>query len=257
MTIPLLSPSEVALAKAFGDKAVVSSLPEEKGADVLIYTKYGLLGLQRKEVPHDFVASFTDGRMARELSLLSKSCMFTRVVGEGRFRYWPDGTVDMGMDGRGKRIPTRFTRAHIKGMIHDIEFVRGVMVDWTESVEDTVEYIRSITGFLSRSAHTGLFSRPSAKGTWYVPTAKDIDLWVLQSFPGIGPSIADNIIQHFGGSVPLKWDCTLEELMQVPKLGPKKAKELWESLPMPGSRVHVPTDMPGFSNLRRLLTDGK
>ena len=170
----LLAPTETDLLKGLKDDAIVSSLPEEKGADVLLYTGSGLMGLQRKHVPSDFISSFTDGRMARELALLVQSCKFTRVIGEGRIRYWPDQTVDMGMLRGGKRVPSRFTRKHILGMVNDIELVRGVMVDWTEDINDTVLYIRSMYDFLSGKKHTGLFSRPSAKGDWYVPSAKDL-----------------------------------------------------------------------------------
>jgi len=227
----LLSPSEEALAALLKGEAITSPLPEQKGADILVYSTSGLLGMQRKSIPGDFISSFTDGRLARSLPLLVNTCKFTRLVCEGHFRYWPDGTVDLGMMGKGKRVPSRFTREHIHGMLNDIEFVWGVQVHWTESIEDTVRYIRSVGRFLAGSKHTGLYSRPSAKGVWYVPSAKDLYLWILQSFPGIGPSIADNIVDHFDGKIPLQWTCTLKELQGVSKLTTKKAQELWDALP--------------------------
>lgn len=226
----LLSPSERALAAIFRDEAITSSIPEEKGADILLYSKHGLVGFQRKEVPNDFISSFTDGRMARSMSLIVQNCKFTRLVCEGCFRYWPDGTVHLGMTKQNKRVPSRFTRKHIHGMLNDIEFVRGVMVRWTDDIADTVAYIRSVVSFLEGNKHTGLYTRPSAKGTWYTPTAKDVYLWLLQSFPGIGPTIADNIVNRFGGEIPLAWTCTLEELASVPRLSKERAKTLWESL---------------------------
>ena len=227
----LLSPTETKLAKALGEEAMVSPIPELKGADILIYSESGLVGVQRKEVPHDFIASFTDGRMARAIALLKQNCTFQRVVGEKRFRYYPDTTVDMGRYRGGKPIKTGFTKKHVKGMVNDIEFVHGVMVDWTDDLEDTVLYLRSMRSFLAGKTHTGLYSRPSAKGLWNIPTSKDIELWLLQSFPGIGPATADAIIQHFGGEVPLKWTCTFEELCKVKNVTVSKARELWEYLP--------------------------
>ncbi len=225
----LLSPSEGSLAGILKDEAITSPLPEQKGADILIYSKHGLLGMQRKEVPNDFISSFIDGRMARSMSLLVQSCTFTRLVCEGCFRYWPDGTVHLGMTKGRKRVPSRFTRKHIHGMLNDIEFVRGVMVRWTDDIADTVAYIRSVINFLEGKKHTGLFARPSAKGTWGVPKAKDTQLWILQSFPGIGPSIADNIVDRFGG-VPLSWTCTLEELTSVSGLSKARAIEMYSAL---------------------------
>lgn len=231
----LLSPSEVSLAKKLKDDAIVSELPEFKGADILLYTKQGLLGIQRKQAPHDFISSFTDGRMARLLPLLTQNCKFTRIIQEGRFRYWPDGTLNMGVTMEGKRVPTRFTRKQVLGMRFDIEFVYGVIVDYTEDIEETVDYIRSVEKYLSGGKHLGLYTRPSAKGNWGVPSARDTDLWLLQSFQGIGPAIAGKIIDHFGGKIPLKWDCTLEQLASVPGLSVKRAKMMMGMLPGGGT----------------------
>lgn len=251
MTTVLLSPSETALAAKLGRDAITSDLPESKGADVLIYTKSGLLGIQRKEVPSDFISSFTDGRMARSLALLPVSCAFARVVGEGQFKYWPDGTVDLGMMKNRVRVPSRFTRKHIRGMEFDIEIVRGVIVDYTDDTDDTVLYIKQITDFLNAGKHIGLFSRPSAKGAWFVPSARDIDLWILQSFPGIGPSIADKIIEKFDGKIPMRWTCTLDDLIGIPGLGKKKAISMWESL-----QGELPKEVNEFDDLRNRLKGG-
>lgn len=228
----LLSPSEVALAKKLKDGAIVSPLPEEKGADILVYTNQGLIGLQRKEVPNDFISSFTDGRMARATSLLVESCKFTRIIAEGgKFKYWPDGRLVTGkIDPKTRKPePSKFTRSHIRGMIFDIEFIKGIVIDWTDDLDDTVSYIKALPEFVNRNKHLGLYTRPSAHGTWYVPTAKDIHLWLLQSFPGVGPAIADKIVEQFGG-VPLSWTCTLEELMSVPRLRPERAREMYDAL---------------------------
>ena len=236
----LLSPTETKLAKALGEEAMVSPLPEQKGADILLYTENGLFGGQRKMVPSDFISSFTDGRMTRAIALLKQNCVFARIIGEGRFRYYHDTTVDMGRYRGGKPIKTGFTKKHVKGMINDIELVHGVIVDWTEDLEDTVLYLKSMRSFLTGKTHTGLYSRPSARGLWNVPTSKDIELWLLQSFPGIGPATADAIIQYFGGEVPLKWTCTFEELCRVKNITRSKAVELWNYLP---SSPPLPVDI--------------
>lgn len=228
----LLSPSEVSLAEEFKDDAISSPLPEQKGADILIYSRHGLVGMQRKEVPHDFISSFTDGRMTRATSLLEQSCTFTRLICEGTFKYWPDGTVHLGMTKGKKRIPTRFTRKHIHGMLNDIEFTKGIMIRETNNLDDTVAYIRSVVNFLEGNKHLGLYTRPSAKGVWIVPIAKDIQLWLLQSFPGIGPSMADKIVQKFGG-IPLKWTCTPDDLASIPRISKERAIEMFNSLANP------------------------
>ncbi|GAH60456.1 unnamed protein product, partial [marine sediment metagenome] len=117
----LLSPTENDLSKALGDSAITSSIPEEKGADILLYTKQGLIGIQRKAVPHDFISSIEDGRMARSTTLLQSTCEFRLLLCEGRFRYYPDGRLDLG-----PRIPSHYTIKHLRGMLFDIRFVKNV-----------------------------------------------------------------------------------------------------------------------------------
>lgn len=221
----LVSPSDTPLAKALGEKAIVSTIPEEKGADVLAYTSQGLLGIQRKAVPSDFISSITDGRMARETALLKQHCKFKLLLCEGRFRYYPNGRLAID-----RKTSSQFTRKQIRGMLFDIRYVMGVDVDYTEDIEDTADYIVWQVDLMNQKKHLGLYHRPAVQGSWYVPTAKDIDLWLLQSFPGIGPAIADNIIRSFGGKVPLRWTCTLEELAQVDGLSRKRAEGMWEIL---------------------------
>lgn len=221
----LLSPSEVDLREELKDDAIVSPIPEEKGADVLHYSKLGLYGAQRKTLPHDFIASISDGRMARATSLLPKSCKFYELIGEGRFRYWPDGHLIL----PGRKEPSRFTRRQIRGILFDIKYVKGIPVEYTEDVEDTANYLRWLADLLDKGKHLGLYTRPSVKGIWYVPTGEEIWSWILQSWPGVGPATAEAIIKYFG-TIPLKWSCTLDELQRVPRLGKPKARELYNVL---------------------------
>ena len=223
----LLSPTENDLAEIFEDDAITSIIPEQKGADILLYTSVGVLGWQRKKVPNDFITSFTDGRFARLLPLLTKGCAFQRVIHEGEFKYWPDGTVHMGMmmkEGKRVRIPSRFSRTSVHGMLNDIEIVWGVSIRVTEDLEDTVRYLRSVRRFVEAKSHTGLYTRPKLKGTWYVPSADEIQLWILQGFGGVGPTTADKIIKHFG-KIPLRWTCSARELAEISGVTLKQAQE--------------------------------
>lgn len=234
----LLSPTEHDLAVGLGGEAVYSPLPEQKGADILIYSSVGLMGIQRKKVPHDFISSFTDGRLARSLPLIKESCTFQRVLGEGKFRYYQDTTVDLGFLKPGVRIPSRFTKSSIKAMINDVELVHGVMVDWTDDLSDTVLYLKAMSQFLAGKTHLGLFKRPNVQGLWSVPTSKEIELWILQSFPSIGPTTADRIIQFFGGSIPMKWTCSVDELCMITGITRKKATEIHALLPIEAPTIH-------------------
>lgn len=224
MTTYLLSPSESGLAKVFGEKAITSTLPEEKGADILSFTKQGLVGIQRKSVPHDFISSIDDGRLVRSMELLSKECKFPLLLLEGKLRYFPDGHLYIS-----RKIMSRFTRRQVRGILFDIKYIRGVDFDFTEDVEDTAYYINWLTDWMNKEQHLGLFRRPSARGDWFIPSSREIHSWILQSFRGIGPTTAEKMIERFG-DIPIRWSCSLEELGEVHGISKAKALELYAIL---------------------------
>ena len=241
----LLSPSESDLSKLYGKRAITSSLPESKGADILAYTRQGLLGIQRKAVPHDFISSVDDGRLVREMMLLSKQCKFSLLLLEGKLKYWPDGHLYIS-----RKIISRFTRRQVRGILLDVKFIKGVDYDFTEDTEDTVSYIDALVDYINQEKHLGLFRRPTARGNWYVPSSKEMHLWILQSFGGIGPTTAERIIEQFG-DIPMKWTCTPEELSKVPMVSKAKAKEIYSILNGPIADVSV----EGTATSLQLLRD--
>lgn len=254
----LLAPTENKLSEAFGDEGIISPMCEEKGADILLYTSSGLFGFQRKQVPHDFISSFTDGRMARLLPLLTRNCTFYTLIHEGKFKYWPDQTVDMGMMAGHKRIPSRFTRTQVHGMLNDIDVLWGVPIRVTDDVEDTVRYLRSVRTFMEAKTHLGTYTRPKVKGAWYVPSAEETQLWILQGFNGIGPSTADSIIKHFG-RIPIRWTCTPQELAGVGRISIKRATELINLLnsvdPYTGKKNTDKTVLPTMDTMNKVIGD--
>ena len=245
-TTYLLSPSEGKLKEKLVDRAIFSDIPEKVGADIVIYTSNGTIGIQRKEVPHDFIASVEDGRLARGTSLLGKAVKFPILLCEGRFRYMPDGHLIIR-----PRMPSRYTRGSIKSLLMDVKYIKLVDYDFTEDLDDTVHYLKTITAFVEADKHLGLYSRPNAQGTWLVPTAKDIELWIMQGFDGIGPATAEKIIKKFG-RIPFEWTCTLDELKSVDGLTVKKAEYLHGFFKKRGQRIDdVPA--PTVDNIDDML----
>lgn len=220
----LVSPTDSELAYALGNDALISSIPEQKGADVLIYTDPGLFGIQRKVIPGDFVSSVNDGRLSRETTLLQATCRFRLLLCEGRFRYYPDGTLVMG-----DKVPGKYNFARIQGMLFSVRYVKTIDIDYTDDLDGTVKYIRYVMSYFAENKHLSLYTRPSAPSDWFKPSTSEIHSWILQSFDGIGPVLADHIVKHLG-RMPIKWDCTLEELYKVPRLPRKKAEEIWNTL---------------------------
>jgi len=183
-----------------------------------------MFGIQRKRFPEDFVSSMNDGRLSRETSLLKEHCKFRLLIIEGIPKYYPDGNLV-----KPRSMPGHYTRKRIRGTIYNIRYVKGIDVDYTESLIDTVGYIKELIEFFTDTKHLGLYVRPSAPSTWIVPSSDETLLWILQGFEGIGPQLAENIIKHFG-KIPISWTCTLDELKSVPRLGEKRATEIYKLL---------------------------
>lgn len=216
------APSEPAEAIEELD-AIVSSLPEEVGADYLIYSNHGVWGAQRKEFPWDFTSSFSDGRLTKETTRLVQLDFFEIII-EGAPRY-DDGMLRMREFGGRK-----YSEAQIEHMLMSLKFVKGTPVTWTSNIHETAKYIKLVASFFEEEKHTSLFRMPKPKGQWGIRTADDKKHAVLQSFEGVGPSLADNILHHFHGRLPLKWTCAFDELLLVRNIGHSRATKLWQTL---------------------------
>lgn len=211
-----VSPTEPAIVKALG---TVSSFPEKIGADISFVAGQKLVGIQRKELG-DFIASIADGRLAREIDLLTTRAQVSVLILEGRPAYTRDGSL---LNTWGQQT---WTKTQIRRLVLSIQD-QGVWFIPTDNIEDTVTAILDIRAWAEKGSHHALSRRPNApRGPW---RERKIGEWLLQSFEGISDELASRIVKHFGG-VPITWTVTPEELMRVPGIGPKRAKMLVESL---------------------------
>jgi ERCC4-type nuclease len=234
MTV-LVSPTDRDVLAGLGDKALVSSLPEAYGADVLLITEEITIGLQRKEIPHDFISSVQDGRLTKETSLLAEKCDIPFVVGEGHFKYFPNGSVASSAPREVQRaVFDRFTKKSIRKLIFEIMMIKHCHYIETNDMADTIQFIIDMIEFIETPNHTGLSRMPKTKGAWGAPTVPELQMGILQAFPGVGPGLAKSIYNHFGHT-PLMWTCTVDELNAVPKIGANRAWKLYSCLPPTGT----------------------
>ena len=224
----LVSPTDPELAELLGDDAIVSSLPEKHGSDVLAFTKFGKLGIQRKRVPDDFAASIDDGRLAWELPLLAK-LDFPLLVPEGEFFFNSDGRLAEKYGSRWKSW--RFTRKQVRSILRSVKWIHGVDWEPTIDVEDTVDLLRDLVAYLDKDAHLSLFRRPGPKGEWgSFLTHSERLRWILQGFEGVGVRQAQRLLDHMSGESPLKWALTEEEMTEIRGIGKPTARKLYKIL---------------------------
>ena len=218
----LISPSEHD-ALLMSEDGFSSHTPEKYGADFLILLTTMRGGVQRKKFPDDFFASLADGRLARELSLMSR-LEYRLLVLEGSPTYTSEGyLVDPYYSG--------WSQKRLRNLLRSVKIKHGVDVEWSSNLQDTILIVEEVESYLRKGVHASLMTRPKheVKGEWGDFNKRDWARFFLQGFPGVGNRIAEAIFDTFG-RVPLKWDCTEEELKSVPRIGKKTAEMLFKLL---------------------------
>ena len=213
----LISPSEpIELRQALG--AVNNVLCEGLGADIIASTPKGLLGVQRKETPSDFLASLEDGRLCRELPLLVNGVDLPILLLEGRFSFDADNHLRIGSR------PTRYTRQGISNLIRSISYCSGLSIEYSTSLTDTPSVVKELIDFLGRE-HKSLLKRPNLQGLWGKPTANEAMGYFYQGVPGIGVVLSQSLMKVFPAPADLI-NASLEDLKALPQIGKQRAERL-------------------------------
>jgi ERCC4-type nuclease len=198
----------------------VSSLPEKHGYDILCPTKQGIYGFQRKTLP-DLVASIQDGRLYYELNQMSVSATVRLgyLIVEGAFHTNIEGTHYTEANISVGTLRTLIAKFHTFG----IGYVP------TASPLDTIHACIGMSKYLSSGRAETVHRQKQVSNEWGQSDSKAYGVFLLQSFPGIGPKVAAAIYDHFNGA-PITWAVDAAELARVPGIGRKRAEALIAAL---------------------------
>lgn len=216
----LIAPTEPSALKRIGTS---SSLPENYGVDVLWASEHlGLCGVQRKEIK-DLTQSMQDGRLAKEVAQMNGKLGMKMVMVEGRGEWGLNGSF---MSAYGERV----TRQQVRNYLYSVRS-KGVWIEFSDDLQDTIEAVRGLRRWTEKEKHTALLARPGPTGSpdWGKVGRREWAIHLLCGFPGIGPHMAEAIIDHFG-EVPLRWEVTEKELLEVSGIGKTRAKKLIQAL---------------------------
>lgn len=213
----LVSPTEPRHVRELGK---VSSAPENYGCDVLLTSRQGKLGIQRKRFPTDLLASLEDGRIADQLVKMAEIPAAVVLVG------YPAWTRDgeLVFDSYSQR---KWTFESIWGAVASMSLEAGVATYWVRDEGEFVDLVHVLDAWRKRKHHstTRTKSRPKAKG-WGV-SERVRQAHFLQGLPSVGPELAERIVGRFGG-VPMRWTVTRDQMMEVHGVGVVKAERLEE-----------------------------
>lgn len=210
----------------------LSTMPERFGADVMWNVKGEWWGVQRKTVK-DLVASVLDGRLAKEMGQMQQLAGKYLII-EGTLT-WTTQHSTSGTGGdlltlttSSKYGTTNVTRRQLNGIVWSVQN-KGVHVEYTRNCPGTAGHLSMLLEWSRKEGHSSLTRRPSPAGKWGTPSNREYGEWVLQGFPGVGPEIAKNVWEMFGG-VPLQWTVDLKELATVKGVGKGKAQTMLDAL---------------------------
>ena len=162
------------------------------------------IGIERKTT-QDFLDSIIDKRLVNQLILLKQNFNFPLLILEG--------TEDV-------YTLRNFHPNSIRGMIASICLDMQVPMITTRSFRDTAKMIKVISSKFEKSR------KPISLLTKRKPlTTKEMQEYIIESLPGVGPTIAKNLPNKFK-NVKNIFNASEEELIEVDKIGKIKAKEI-------------------------------
>ncbi len=150
----------------------------------------------------DFEGSIVDGRLFRQLKILSEAYPCAIVVVEGR-----------------KEEQTRLPRAALLGAYASIFVDFGASLFFTPDAEGTAEVLFAIAKYEQEGKKVALPVFVKRKAL----TMEENQRAVIESLPKVGPKLAKALLERFG-SVRGVADASFEELCKVSGLGEKRAK---------------------------------
>jgi ERCC4-type nuclease len=207
-----------------------SPLCEQNGVDVIVPTRAGLIGFQRKTLK-DLYASFSDGRWSLELGQIRSSSLLARAVlllELDRRRTTADGRafIDVPMSA------LQLRNTLLKAQLNNLLIVESV------TLAESASLLLPTSNYLSTTSFQRL-SRPGpATDSWGRRTSRDFGIHLLQSFPNIGPTTAAAIYDAL--SIPLAFTCTLSDLTSIPGIGKLTAERLLAVLTPAATRETKP-----------------
>lgn len=210
----LISPTE---PKQLRDIGTTSLRPESYGADVLMLSRAGMVGIQRKEID-DLVSSIqVGGRLQEQLAKMNQLDIKIVLI-EGR----PQWTTDGYLQSRGT-----WTRKQHLGTIWSLQLM-GFWVWEIASLAASVSILPSFEIWLKRD-HGGLRVRPKV-AAWGTRDNKDWAVGVLSQLPGVSMKRAEAIYDKVG--LPLMWNpnVPIDALLEIDGIGEKTVEGIIKCL---------------------------
>jgi Fanconi anemia group M protein len=162
--------------------------------------------IERKTVD-DFLSSMLDGRLMGQLIKMKENYASPLILVEGN-------QEDL-------FVMRNIHRNAIIGMLTSIALNYKVPVLFTRDANETADFIFVTAKREQLGSDKDIRLRVGRKGL----TLNEQQRFVVESLPMIGPTMAKSLLNNFG-SIKAIVDASEDELQEVEKMGPKKAKQI-------------------------------
>lgn len=163
-----------------------------------------VVGVERKTA-NDFASSIIDGRLFSQAEALKSSYEKPVIILEGDLK-----SVD-----RGVHINS------LRGALCSLSVDYKIPVIQTSSSEETAEVLLTLAKREQELKKRSIILRGERRPNHI----KELQEYLITSFPGIGPEVAKSILKHF--TSPLRFfQAGEKELLKVQGIGKKRAEEI-------------------------------
>lgn len=182
-------------------------------ADFVLQTKdregnIQTIGIEKK-TQQDFINSMIDKRILSQLVSLRENFQFPLLIIEGSENIYAMRNIHPNA---------------IRGMLTSIAVDFQIPVLYTTSFRDTAALLEVMAKRLEKTP------KPiTLVNALKPPTTKELQEYIVSSIPSVGATLAKSLLKKFK-TIQAVVNASEEELQEVDKIGPKKAKQIKEIL---------------------------
>ena len=199
------------------------------GYDVELYTERGIIPIERKEVPNDFLASIADGRLIKEIFAMRQVSEFYIVLLHGEMIFDRDdnlvipGLIHSDRYGKYRR---QWSRKAIKNLIRSIAYAEGAFVEVAENDNRLVEVIEELQDYFNANHHLSLRKRKSIQTDWLIPTDREAVRYFYSGIPNCKVMKSAMLEKKFPAPMELLL-ATKEDIMEIDGFGESTANRIY------------------------------
>ena len=194
--------------------------------DMMLYTNSGAIGIERKKVPDDLLASVTDGRLNREILAMREETQIQILLIHGKMKFNKDGTLKTW-----RRRPQRYgwTEKGITNLKRTIRYVEGLYIEEAKNNYELVQVVNDLQSYFDEKNHLSLKSRSRIETSWFVPSRGERVIHYYDGLPGVATIGAKKLYDRFPSPMQL-YEATVDDLLQIPGIGKVMANSIYNFL---------------------------